>query len=378
MSSTDNCVEVGRRIAVVVAASLLAGCGNGGDARGSAQPVTPPPIPEISQPGIEADLLRIVSGAQKEAKSVENDMQLGGVKARRDREVCQVMTTRSATNWIGKIKSINSNSDGKGVLEVEIAPDVLVKTWNNDLSDIGSNTLIEPGTPLFESASRMKHHQKVLFSGHFLQGSGDECIRESSLTLRGKVKEPEFLFVFSEVRDYEDAKVSLAKQQTRVAPPAVPVAQPTPESRPATMAGVVATSEAAVGATAIAVTSHEPTKAPAQVAAATAGGDSMTCDTTKHQIVVDRDPVTKLVRYRSWNRPKEKTEKPDMEAKPGEVVVAGTGDCRSTTYRFTVGNARFELTDSVNCGEARPPENAVGQLGVYIKNELRSEYWCLR
>ena len=94
--------------------------------------------------------------------------------------------------------------------------------------------------------------------------------------------------------------------------------------------------------------------------------------------MIDRDPNSSLVRYRAWNRPKDRGQKPDMEAKPGEVVVEGTGACRYTSYRFKTGNVVFEVSDSAACAEERPPVNAVGQLAVLIDGQVKSQYWCLR
>lgn len=367
-------------IGLLVACSKSGDAGQSGAAGGNPAPHQPAEIPI---PAEQAAMLRIVAVAQKEASSVENDMQLGGVKSRRDKELCQALASMNARNWIGKINSIDSNSDGKGVLEIEIAPHTLVKTWNNAVSDLGSDTLIEPSAPIFEVASRMKRGQKVLFSGHFFHGGTEDCIREASLTLRGKVEEPEFIFAFGDIGDYEEAKKLLAKQQAD-GPPQTPQA-PAParltvaaEPQPAPATIVAHSSLAAASVTeALAQVAPPAAASPVSGAGSKVNG-MMVCNTTKHQVVIDRDPASDLVRYRSWNRPKERNEKPDMEAKPGEVAVEGTGNCRSTTYGFKVGNARFEVTDSVACVEGRPPENAVGQLSVFIDSQLKSEYWCLR
>jgi TonB family protein len=72
-------------------------------------------------------------------------------------------------------------------------------TWNNDISDMADNTLIDPGSPLFQTASSMKPGQTVQFSGHFFSGSEGECLKEGSITLSGKLREPEFIFQFSSI-----------------------------------------------------------------------------------------------------------------------------------------------------------------------------------
>ena len=96
------------------------------------------------------------------------------------------------------MSTLSSNSDGKGVLSIAIAPGVRVKTYNNSFSDIGADTLLKPASSLFQRASSLSVGQKVQFSGRFI-GSVEDCIREVSLTLDGSITEPEFIIKFSDV-----------------------------------------------------------------------------------------------------------------------------------------------------------------------------------
>jgi ketosteroid isomerase-like protein len=153
-------------------------------------------------PSSEASLVRIVTGAQDEARGTQNDMQKGGVKSSRDRAICAAMPSLQVHDWVGTVKTIDSNSDGKGVLAVSIAPDVVVTTWNNSISDFEDHTLIEPGTSVFQTASAMKPGQLATFSGRFFPGTDGDCIKESSITLDGKVASPDFVFQFSDVSPY--------------------------------------------------------------------------------------------------------------------------------------------------------------------------------
>src|SRR3954453_11128023 len=89
----------------------------------------------------------------------------GGSRPARAPEICAVLKGLGAVNWVRKISTLSSNSEGKGVLEIEIANDIHVKTWNNALSDISDQTLIDPGSTLFAKISALKVGQKVVFSG---------------------------------------------------------------------------------------------------------------------------------------------------------------------------------------------------------------------
>jgi hypothetical protein len=150
-------------------------------------------------PPLEAKLVQITSEAQEASRVVENDMQRGGIKNKRDKDICALMKSLAVQHWVGTVKTVDANSDGKGVLAIQIAEDVFVKTWNNALSDITDQTLIDPNTELFKVASSMQSGQSVNFSGRFFTGTEGDCIEESSLTLRGKLRQPEFIFKFSSV-----------------------------------------------------------------------------------------------------------------------------------------------------------------------------------
>lgn len=158
------------------------------------------PDPVVNQrPANENEFIRIVALAQQQNSDAKNDMQKGGIKSERDAVLCKELKSLDVKNWTGRIAKIDANSDGKGVLEVEIAKDIYLKTWNNAISDIGSDTLLEPGSPIFKSASAMAKGQAVHISGYFLSGGTEDCLKESSLTLSGKLRDPAFIFRFDSI-----------------------------------------------------------------------------------------------------------------------------------------------------------------------------------
>jgi hypothetical protein len=132
-----------------------------------------------------------------------NDMAKGAARPARAKEICTAVRPGRVSGWIGTVETLSSNNDGKGVLSVRVGPDVHVKTWNNSLSDIGDNTLIEPGSPIFQQATALTVGQTVRFSGTFLRSDAD-CIREASMTLVGSISSPEFVFRFSEIEPIND------------------------------------------------------------------------------------------------------------------------------------------------------------------------------
>ncbi|MEY8710451.1 hypothetical protein [Mangrovibacter phragmitis] len=149
-------------------------------------------------PQKEKTFIDIVSAAISQSDNAKNDMQRGGIKARRDDGVCSALKKRAVSDWVGKVTTIDSNSDGKGVIEIEVADNITLKTWNNSLSDISDHTLIDPRSKLFEKASMLSVGDSVKFSGEFFRGA-ESCIEEASMSLRGGLEEPEFIFRFKDI-----------------------------------------------------------------------------------------------------------------------------------------------------------------------------------
>lgn len=174
-----------------------------------------------ARPAAQVQFSEIVSSSQQKARDAKNDMQLGGIKGERDRLICNSvagiagdwwanpdpMTALermgkpifSATNWVGKVKTLDATSDGFGVLVIEVEDGVTVGTTNNAISDVSSETLIRQTSPLFAQVSTLSEGQWVMFSGSFLTGTSGDCFSEMSMSLAGKLRSPEFVFRFSEV-----------------------------------------------------------------------------------------------------------------------------------------------------------------------------------
>jgi hypothetical protein len=89
------------------------------------------------------------------------------------------------------------------VITIELIRNLLyVKTWNNSLSDIGADTLVEPGSRLFGSLGKLNIADRVKFSGEFLASKVD-CVKEASMSLQGSMSKPEYLMRFSTVEKIE-------------------------------------------------------------------------------------------------------------------------------------------------------------------------------
>jgi hypothetical protein len=171
-----------------------------GDAAGRAPPREQQQRPaQIPLPAAEAAFVAAIVEGKAAYRAAPNDMAKGATRQDRNRAICSALSSLIVNNWRGKIYKMSSNSDGKGVLELAIGPNVYLKTWNNAFSDLVDYTLIDPSSPVGRAAIALSIGQSVIFSGEFIVDSGQGCVREASLTLAGSMTEPEFIFRFSAI-----------------------------------------------------------------------------------------------------------------------------------------------------------------------------------
>lgn len=152
-----------------------------------------PAMPEDEQRFIQA-----VQQAQAAFRSAPNELAQGGVRSQRRVDICSALPSAVVRDWVGQIIRLSSNNDGKGVLGIRLAKDLVVTTWDNDLADDEAHTLIEQSTAMFRALAAMKRGDTVRFSGSFTTSDTD-CVEEQSLTLSGSITEPEFTFQFATV-----------------------------------------------------------------------------------------------------------------------------------------------------------------------------------
>lgn len=120
--------------------------------------------------------------------------------ARRD-AICAVGLGRNpqVREWVGTVSRKTTNNEGRGVLHVRLSDTVTLTTWNNAFSDVGDRTLVEPGSAVFHAMAQLGEGTPVRFSGRFIPHPTD-CVREASMTIRGSMTAPEFVFRFESLR----------------------------------------------------------------------------------------------------------------------------------------------------------------------------------
>ena len=168
-------------------------------AAAQASPRIMPPRDADAMPDDEAALLVAVEAARRQYQMAANDMARGSARPTRAQDICRTIPSPAVSGWVGTIAALSTNSEGKGVLSIQIAPRVLVKTWSNAVSDYGDGTLIDPASPLFRAASLLQAGQRVRFSASLIPDRTD-CFREASTSLAGSIAEPEFIMRLEDIQ----------------------------------------------------------------------------------------------------------------------------------------------------------------------------------
>lgn len=172
-----------------------------------ATPVAPAapatPVARAAAPSLPSDEVAFIQAVREGRAAYDaaaNDFAKGGTRAQRKAALCAALKggRGQVWGWLGHITELSSNSDGKGVIKVQLDRELVLATWNNSLSDLEDHTLIEPASPLFAAVAALKEGDSVIVAGRFLPSAVD-CVKEQSITLSGSMEDPAFVFRFSTV-----------------------------------------------------------------------------------------------------------------------------------------------------------------------------------
>ena len=152
-----------------------------------------------SYPEAEAAFIKTIEDGKVELDKASTDLQQSVVLRNRDKALCRILSSNRATNWTGVITNVGANGEGKAYVEIEIAKDITIKTWNNAFSDISDNTLIPTSASFFNNLVSMKDGDLVTFSAKFLQGK-NSCLKRANLTEIFYGFSPEFIVKFTDVK----------------------------------------------------------------------------------------------------------------------------------------------------------------------------------
>jgi hypothetical protein len=168
----------------------------------SAKSTSSKTVVSINKPENQIQFEGVISKYITAYKRAKNELQKSAIRSSRRAELGKIINNFEIHSWTGTIKELSTNSEGKAILTIRITPNIEVKTWNNALSDIVSNTLIEQNTKVYNQLMKFTIGQLVYFSGSLFD-SGKDYFTETSMTEEGAMVSPEFLVKFTNVSEYK-------------------------------------------------------------------------------------------------------------------------------------------------------------------------------
>ena len=171
----------------------------------SSAPTAPAASPTTGSAGgglsdtTENSLIAAIDKAAADYNNAPNEMAQGAVRVSRRGALASLLAERDFADWQGTIESMSSTNDGRGgVLAVRISPHITLSTYNTYFADSDDHTLIQIGSPLWNSVVHMNVGDRVVISGQFVPDN-DDYIKETSLTVSGGMTDPDFVVRFTSV-----------------------------------------------------------------------------------------------------------------------------------------------------------------------------------
>ena len=143
----------------------------------------------------------------QEFDRAQNELQESVSRRNRRNAIAALNMGDYVENWVGTIDSLATNTDGTAYIKIRLSPYLNVKTLNSGFFDIPYDTLIEMNSELYQVLYNLKKGQRVRFSGSLFRdyigsGADDDFYQEMSVTIRGAMKDSDFLMRFTDIKPF--------------------------------------------------------------------------------------------------------------------------------------------------------------------------------
>ena len=158
--------------------------------------------PLLEFPVNQQRFLKVIDDYRAKYDDAPNELKKSSVRTERGNKIKEALgNTHDFSNWVGVIEQMQTTGKGKAIFTIEIeGTRIKMGTVNSEFSDLLDNTLIEQSNPLFDVISELHKGDKVIVNGSFLSSSGNDYVKEYSITEKGSMKSPNFLVRFINIQ----------------------------------------------------------------------------------------------------------------------------------------------------------------------------------
>jgi hypothetical protein len=156
-------------------------------------------VKDYNIPESQISFVKLINSFSKEYKKSDNELFKTELRKKRKIKINETLSSLNINNWVGVISTLDTNLGGKAILSIKIGKNIKIETWNNILSDISYNTLIDSESDIYKILLKAKRNSIVMFSGEFFVSEKD-YVYSSNLFQENSMNSPEFKFNFSNIK----------------------------------------------------------------------------------------------------------------------------------------------------------------------------------
>ncbi len=160
--------------------------------------------PSISIPTQQTNFINMISGYASDYKKAANQLKKSALRRKRSKSIQEFLGDNLSVQWVGTVGTLATTSQQNAHMKINLLGTeiIFISNANNELSDLTGpeETLIQIGSSFYDIVSEFEERDKVKITGSFLKDSTEsDYIFEQSISERGSMTEPEFLFKFESI-----------------------------------------------------------------------------------------------------------------------------------------------------------------------------------
>jgi len=174
----------------------------------TSKPSEPSEPSEPSKPVIQIsdqqeEFIKMITRFKSDYVKASNELKKSAVRRKRRVAIEEFLGNDLSVQLVGKITRLSTTTQQNAHVRISLLGTniITVSTHYSELTDIGSDTLIQADSGLYDTVSDFEKGDIVKFTGSFLtdDASGGDYLDENSVSEDGSMTDPEFIFKFNSV-----------------------------------------------------------------------------------------------------------------------------------------------------------------------------------